>query len=159
MLRKLIGPALLSALMATPAFAGWKVNCTGGDLGTTGVPNMSPGSDYCYSFTDATDPPRVNAGLCRSVHIFVDADVAQVGTASDVTVHAYQCRTATSSDSGQADCEKILIDRDGDGVADDTAMTGLTAPIYNAPPTRLSFDMASGDPSGTAEVKLVCVRP
>lgn len=152
---------LLALCLAWPASAGW-VGCPGSVSNTsTMIPLLSPGTDLCFAYdVVTTDPPRVRAHLCRDVKILVDADLDTEATATDAAVHAFEC--LSDDGAGQADCEKILVDRDGDGVADDTAMTGAPGlnNIYHAPPTILSFDLgASGNPADTAVIKLTCTRP
>lgn len=152
---------LLALCLAWPASAGW-VGCPGDASNTaTFVPTLSPGSDVCFAYdTVATDPPRVRAGLCRSVNVLVDADLDTEATAIDASVHVFEC--LSDNGTAQADCEKVVVDRDGDGVADDTAMTGAVGlnRIYGAPATILAFDLgAAGDPADTAVIKLTCTRP
>ena len=147
----------LVLLVPSVSLAGWgqcngQTNSFGGD----GV--VSPSSlPICLRQSTATDPARVDARTCKAgVTVFFNADVA--GATTTATAYPYWCST-TGSPGVFTDCEKVILDRDGNGTLDDLPMNGDCAvgrcTTYRMAPTYLTFDITNGG-GQTIELMVVC---
>ena len=158
--------AAITILVPFQALAGW-VNCPGDvtDASTLTVatsPDNLRTQSMCYRFTHdgTTDPPRVDTRRCiGGVDVSLDSDKTTAGANHDVTAFIYQC-SQTGLSTSRADCEKILVDTDGDGLANNLELNGDPATsrdaIYGISPTWLAFDVTANASGRTAEIKVVC---
>lgn len=155
-MKKLVVVALL--MLASPASAGW-TSCPGSetDTGTADARLTPAAQEICLRQETATDPARVDARRCRGgVDLIFNAEVD--GATKTATVYPYQC-AGTGTAGVFTDCEKIMVDRNGDNVVDDTAMNGDPATsqdaTYNISPGWLAFDVANAG-STLMELRVIC---
>ena len=158
---KLAWLAIPMFVCTTPllALAGW-VTCPGSTANTGTSSIRAVPEEYkglCLRQATSTDPARVDARACRAgVELIYNADIT--GTEITATVYPYRC-VGDGAVGVFTDCEKIMVDRDGDGARDDVAMNGdvITAKdaTYDIPPQWLAFDVTNGA-SSTFELMIVC---
>lgn len=148
---------LLVLLVPSVSLAGWGL-CNGQVNNNTGDGIVTPATlPICLRQSTAADPTRVNATACKGgVTALWNADV--LGGTVTATAYPYVCST-TGAQGSFTDCEKLIVDRDGNGTLDDLPMNGDPtagrAGTYRMAPTWLTFDVTNGG-SNTVELMVVC---
>lgn len=111
----------LVLLLALPA-AAWN-NCgpfgSAADADAT-IP-MKLGTTLCHDTTGTTASSVLNASNCRSFDAMLDPDMASTGAGCEG--YLWRCSAPTYSANT---CAKMLVDTDGDGIADDVTLDGVT---------------------------------
>jgi hypothetical protein len=104
------------------------------------------------------EPARLSIEHCGEVTVQVDADVTAQAN-YDVAVQPYRCATGGIAGGTLLDCEKVLVDRTGDGIVDDLALNGDPAQardgLYAFSGAWLGLDVVNTN-SRTLEITVRC---
>lgn len=115
----------LAALLGVPgvAHAAWN-NCgTPGLAGTVGDIVTPKSRIICHDTATATATDSTLLDVSQCDHFDVEFDAAAASTNSGAESQLYRC---TAKSIASAWCSKMLVDTDGDGIADDVTLDGVT---------------------------------
>lgn len=118
-----LGAAVALWLLPNVATAGSWVDCTSG-AASGGFDSVLRA--ICFEWTATGNSTLIATARCASIEIG-PLIPSTTDTATGATAYVYRCgRGDVGAAASAGQCEKMLVDTDGDGIPDDVPMDGVT---------------------------------